>query len=65
VVRSSTGETALIFGLILVIYFVLASALALFWRGLERRARLDGRVETRRVQSWRHQIAAGGGNPPA
>jgi len=42
-VRASTGETALVFGLILVIYFVLACALALFFRMLELRASPDRR----------------------
>jgi polar amino acid transport system permease protein len=41
VVRSSTGETALVFALILLIYFVLACALALAFRALERYVRRD------------------------
>lgn len=40
-VRASTGESAVVFGLILVIYFVLALALAGFWALMERRFRLD------------------------
>ncbi len=48
-VRSSTGETALVFALILVIYFVLALALALAFRMLELRARSDGRPTLARL----------------
>ncbi|MGH2780233.1 MAG: ectoine/hydroxyectoine ABC transporter permease subunit EhuC [Thermoleophilaceae bacterium] len=43
-VRASTGETALLFGLILAIYFALAGVLALFWHLLERRFRMDRRI---------------------
>lgn len=46
-VRSSTGETALLFGLILVIYFAMAVVLALFWQMLERRFRIDRGAQSR------------------
>ena len=41
-VRSSTGETAIIFGLILVMYFVLAMLIAWGARWLENRTRVEG-----------------------
>lgn len=49
IVRSSTGETALVFGLILVIYFALACALALVFRMLELRLRSDRRPALARL----------------
>jgi polar amino acid transport system permease protein len=49
VVRSGTGETALVFGLILVMYFVMACALALLFRLLELWARGERRPSLARL----------------
>lgn len=65
-VRSSTGETALLFGLILVIYFALALVLALFWHALERRVRIDRGRGSRSLRSFLRldQVATGRTPPP-
>lgn len=54
IVRSSTGATTAVFGVILVWYFVVAWGLSLLRRWLESRARIE-RSDVRRVR-WSHRF---------